>query len=133
MTLDISKDFGRLGPDLEIALFRIVQESLTNIHRHSGSKTGAVRLIRNADSAVLEIQDHGRGISTERLAELQLQGSGVGIAGMRERIRQFSGALEIHSNGKGTKISVTVPAATQQNSAGKRDRRQTTSVLHRST
>ncbi len=119
VTLDISENVGRLPRDLEIVLFRIVQESLTNIHRHSGSKTAGIRLSQSGKSTLLEIQDQGKGISAEKLAKLQSQGSGVGIAGMRERIRPFGGALNVHSNGPGTKISVTVPATiVQQKSTG---------------
>ena len=66
--LDISEDFGRLPDDLEVAIFRIVQECLTNIHRHSGSKTAIVRLSRNFENASVEIQDDGNGMSGEKLA-----------------------------------------------------------------
>jgi PAS domain S-box-containing protein len=109
--LIIPKDFGRLSDDVEVTIFRIVQECLTNIHRHSGSKTAAIRLSRTGESVSLEIQDEGRGIPAERLAEIQGHRTGVGITGMRERVHHLNGTIDIQSNAKGTKISVTLPAA----------------------
>ena len=82
--LDIPSGFERLGPEVELAIFRLVQECLTNIHRHSGSKTAAIRIAREAGKIYVEIQDRGKGISAERLAAIQSQGAGVGIRGMRE-------------------------------------------------
>jgi len=112
--LDIPKNFGRLPEDMEVAIFRIVQECLTNIHRHSGSKTAAIRLSLNAGNVYMEIQDDGTGMSAEKLAALRTQHSGVGITGMRERVRHLKGAMDIQSNPKGTKISVTFPVFTAQ-------------------
>ena len=109
--LIIPKDFGRLSDDVEVTIFRIVQECLTNIHRHSGSKTAAIRLSRTGESVSLEIQDEGRGIPAEKLTEIQGHSTGVGITGMRERVRHLNGTLEIQSNANGTKISVRLPAA----------------------
>jgi PAS domain S-box-containing protein len=107
--LDVAQDFGRLSSEMELSVFRIVQESLTNIHRHSESKTAIIRLSRAPDCVSLEIQDAGKGISGEKLAGIQGQRSGVGITGMRERIRYFGGSMNIQSNEKGTKISVQLP------------------------
>ena len=107
--LDISEDFGRLPADLELAIFRIVQESLTNIHRHSGSKTARIHLSRNGGNILLEIQDEGKGISAEKLKAIRAQRSGVGITGMRERIRHFKGEMDIQSNGSGATIVVKFP------------------------
>jgi PAS domain S-box-containing protein len=107
--LDVVQDFGRLSAEMELSVFRIVQESLTNIHRHSESKTAIIRLSRRPDCVSLEIQDAGKGMSAERLAGMQGQRSGVGITGMRERIRYFGGTMSIQSNEKGTKISVKLP------------------------
>jgi signal transduction histidine kinase len=109
LDLDIAGDFGRLPGEMELAVFRIVQECLTNIHRHSGSKTAAIRLWRNPASVALEIQDEGSGIAADRLEGIRAQRSGVGITGMRERVRHLQGSMEIHSSGTGTKISVTLP------------------------
>jgi signal transduction histidine kinase len=94
-----------------LAVFRIVQESLTNIHRHSGSKTATIRLSRNSDNVFLEIQDYGKGISPEKLAAIKAQRSGVGITGMRERVRHFNGVMDIQSSGTGATVSVAFPAA----------------------
>jgi PAS domain S-box-containing protein len=107
--LDIAENFGRLPTEMEMAVFRIVQECLTNIHRHSGSKTATIRLSRNRESVALEILDEGSGIAAEKLDGIRAQRSGVGITGMRERVRHLKGSMEIHSNGAGTKISVTLP------------------------
>jgi len=74
--LDIPTDFGRLAPEVELAIFRLVQECLTNIHRHSGSKTAVIRIIRGPDKIYAEVQDHGKGMSPERFAEVQSQGPG---------------------------------------------------------
>ncbi len=109
INLDISDDFGRLQDDVEVAIFRIVQEALTNIHRHSGGKSATIRLAHNSSTISLEIQDDGRGINKEILAGIQSQRSGVGITGMRERVRYLGGNLKIQSDSNGTKISVTLP------------------------
>jgi signal transduction histidine kinase len=93
---------------MELAIFRVVQECLTNIHRHSGSKIAMIRLSQTTDTVALEIQDQGKGIAPEKLNGIRAR-SGVGITGMRERVRHFQGTMQIHSNGKGTKISVSLP------------------------
>jgi two-component system NarL family sensor kinase len=110
VSLDITEDFGRLSRDLELVIFRIVQESLTNIHRHSGSKSAQIRVVRDAEKVSLTVQDQGKGISPGKMAEIQSPGSGVGIRGMRERVRQFHGDINIQSDGSGTKITVVFPA-----------------------
>jgi signal transduction histidine kinase len=115
---NIADDFGRLSSEMELALFRIVQECLTNIHRHSESKTATIRLSRTVDSVALEIQDQGKGIPAEKLDGIHAQRSGVGITGMRERIRHFNGAMQIHSDSKGTKILVTLPLPTMESPLG---------------
>ena len=104
MDLFISDDFGRLSIDLETTIFRIVQECLTNIHRHSGSKKGEIRLIRSCDEIRIEVSDSGRGISSGRP-------EGVGLRGMKERARQFGGNLEIISSKNGTTVTARVPLA----------------------
>ena len=106
------QDFGRLPDDMEVAIFRIVQECLTNIHRHSGSKTATIRLSRNVESVFLEIADEGIGIPEEKLVAIRTQRSGVGISGMRERVRHLTGVMTIQANANGTKISVTFPVPT---------------------
>jgi signal transduction histidine kinase len=109
--LDISQEFGRLPRAMELVVFRLVQECLTNIHRHSGSKTANIRIAREDGQIVLEIEDRGQGMSTQRLAEIQSVGSGVGIRGMRERLSQFNGEMKIESDSKGTRVLVSVPVS----------------------
>jgi PAS domain S-box-containing protein len=109
IALDIPEDFGRLPADMELAIFRIVQEGLTNIHRHSGSKSAEIGIAREGGNVRIVIDDHGKGMSPERLAEIQSRGSGVGIRGMRERVRQFQGEMKIQSSGSGTHIVVSLP------------------------
>src|ERR1700675_3741556 len=110
--LNMPDNLERLAPEVELAIFRLVQKSLTNIHRHSGSKTAVIRIARESGKIYAEVQDHGKGISQERLAEIQSQGVGVGIRGMRERVRQSHGELTVDSNALGTKITAIFPAAT---------------------
>jgi len=113
INLSISEDMGRLPPELELILFRLVQESLTNVHRHSGSKTASIRVTREDDRVSLEVQDRGRGIPRERLTEIQTQGAGVGVQGMRERVRQFHGEMNIDSDENGTRIMAVLPVKTK--------------------
>jgi PAS domain S-box-containing protein len=117
IALEIREDFGRLPADMELAIFRMVQEGLTNIHRHSGSKSAAILIARQHDRVRIEIEDRGKGMSAERLAEIQSGGSGVGIRGMRERVRQFQGKMEIESHGPGTHIIVSLPLPATVSSA----------------
>ncbi len=109
INLKISSEIGRLPPERELAIFRVVQECLTNVHRHSGSKTAAVRVLASAESIRIEVEDQGKGICTEKLDQLRSAGTGVGIRGMRERTRQFGGNLDIISNQCGTLIVTTFP------------------------
>jgi PAS domain S-box-containing protein len=109
VTLEIAEDFGRLPNDMELAVFRLVQECLTNIHRHSGSKTALIRLVRNRENVQIEVRDQGKGISVGHLAEIQSGASGVGIRGMQERLRHFRGEMKIESDGSGTCVTVTIP------------------------
>jgi PAS domain S-box-containing protein len=108
--LEIPADFGRLPADIEIAVFRIVQECLTNIHRHSGSATAAISLIQEGDLLVLRVRDSGKGIPLEKQRELTVGRGGVGVEGMRERLKQLGGTLHIESLGTGTVVSATLPA-----------------------
>ena len=109
ITLDISEEFGRLPRDLEIAIFRLVQEALTNIHRHSSSKTASIRVAHENGRVVADIRDLGKGMSPDKLTEIQSGGSGLGIRGMRERLRPFHGTLNIKSDQNGTCILAAVP------------------------
>ena len=111
INLDMSPEFGRLARDMELVVFRLVQEGLTNIHRHSGSTTANIRIAREEGRIVVEVQDRGQGMSAQRLGEVQSGGSGVGIRGMRERLSQFNGEMKIDSDKRGTRISVSIPVA----------------------
>jgi PAS domain S-box-containing protein len=114
--LEISPELGRLPRDMEMTIFRIVQECLTNIHRHSGSDRAAIRVLRTRDEIEVEISDHGKGMPTSADGHFTPHKSGVGIQGMRERVRQLKGHFEIHSGPGGTtvraRMPVTAPALT---------------------
>jgi len=111
VALDLPRELGRLPLEVETALFRVVQESLTNIHRHSGSHQARIRLVRGSTQLNLEVEDEGKGIPREiRNGSLAAAaGLGVGILGMRERLRQLGGRLDIDSNGHGTTVRAAVP------------------------
>ena len=108
--LDIASNVGRLPQDYELSLFRIAQEGLTNVHRHSGSKIAFLRLSRADQKIELEVKDEGRGISPEVQKKI-IDGSnaGVGFRGMQERIKQIGGILSVESNGDGTVVFVSLP------------------------
>ncbi|MBZ5537729.1 MAG: PAS domain S-box protein [Acidobacteriia bacterium] len=109
--LKVSPDFGRLPQEAETTLFRVVQESLTNVHRHSKSPTAMIRLSRRSTGVELEIRDKGQGMSakTIHLGNSHAGQLGVGIMGMRERARQLGGRLEIASSRRGTTVRVVIP------------------------
>jgi len=109
--LEIPKAFGRLSTNLETAIFRIVQECLTNIHRHSGSTTAAIRIFQENDQIVIVAQDWGKGISADKLRVDSKGLSGVGFRGMRERLRHLGGSLDIQSKGEGTVVTARLPIA----------------------
>jgi signal transduction histidine kinase len=103
-------DLDRLPREMETALFRVMQESLSNIHRHSGSKTACIQLSQSDHEIRLEVSDQGRGLVREMLdREIDHTRLGVGIAGMRERLRQLGGQLEIRSSSKGTTVIAVLP------------------------
>lgn len=108
--LDLPDDFGRLPRESETAIFRVVQECLTNIHRHSGSPIAKIHLRQRDHQVLVEVADKGKGIPPEKQQEMAATGTpGVGIRGMRERLRQLGGTLEIDSNGTGTVVTVRLP------------------------
>jgi CheY-like chemotaxis protein len=110
--VNIPEDFGRIGVDRELALFRVVQESLTNVLRHSSSSHAEVHLSKSHGVVKLTVEDQGKGMDSATLAKLRggQETMGVGIPGIRERLRQLGGTLEVHSNKSGTKLVATVPS-----------------------
>lgn len=106
---EMCADFGRLPYDIELAVFRLVQESLTNIYRHSGSETAGIRIMREDGNVAVEVRDEGRGMSPEKLLAIQSGGSGVGIRGMHERLRQLQGELRVESCESGTTVFASIP------------------------
>jgi len=119
VSLNLSENLERLPQDLELMLFRVVQEGLTNIHRHSGSSTAQISLSNSMGRLLLQIRDQGKGISTDRLPAVAGAGSaGVGLRGMRERVKGFGGELEIVSNETGTLIQVVIPLRASAPGAG---------------
>jgi len=115
--VDFPSGFVRLAPDAEVALFRIVQESLANVHRYSGSATAYVRARSNDSEVRLEIGDFGKGMSQEakKTDSVSVAPLGVGIQGMKERLRQLSGSLEITSRaGKGTLVTAILPISSRR-------------------
>jgi len=112
VNLEIPEDFGRLSSEMETAIFRIVQECLTNVHRHSGSSVAKIRIARRGAQVLLEVADRGKGIPPEKQKAMQSGAKlGVGMRGMSERVRQLGGNLNITSGDKGTVIVVKLPVA----------------------
>ncbi|MGA8618938.1 MAG: ATP-binding protein [Candidatus Sulfotelmatobacter sp.] len=108
--MELPEHSDRLPPDYELCLFRVAQECLTNIHRHLGSSTAVVRLLQTPEEVKLEVKDEGPGINRETRSKLVTgDGVGVGLRGMRERLRRLGGNLEIESNGKGTLVAAYLP------------------------
>jgi signal transduction histidine kinase len=106
--LQVSEGFDRLPQEMEIAIFRVVQECLTNIHRHSGSPTASVRLNRTNDAVDVEISDTGQGIASDRVRGDRIV-SGVGLMGIEERMRQFGGSVKVTSSENGTLVNAGIP------------------------
>jgi signal transduction histidine kinase len=107
--LAMPSDFKRLPTDTELAIFRVIQECLTNIHRHSGSNVAAIDIREQGGRLILQVRDNGKGIPLEKQLKLgESNGSGVGFRGMRERLRQLKGTLEIQSDNTGTVVTATL-------------------------
>lgn len=119
VSLKLATDLERLPVEMETALFRVLQESLTNVHRHSGTSEVAIRFQRQAEIVILEIRDSGHGIPAEVMNRLEEAGAetGVGFAGMRERMNELNGKLEIESDGQGTSVRAIVPLPATDRSA----------------
>jgi signal transduction histidine kinase len=117
--LHISSEVGRLSQELETTIFRIVQECLTNIHRHSGSSVARITLLTKRGQAILRIRDEGRGVGAELLGDPAINPSsfGVGIRGIAERVRELGGTVRIKNAMPGTIVEVILPLQ-RQDSAG---------------
>jgi PAS domain S-box-containing protein len=109
---EIASDFARLPRHVETAIFRVLQESLTNVHRHSGSEVANVRLFNRGGMTILEVIDKGKGMPVQQSTEFRQEGLhalGVGLRGMEERMRQLGGGLELLSSPRGTTVVASVP------------------------
>jgi signal transduction histidine kinase len=111
VNLEIQDDGNRLAEGIELVLFRVLQESLTNVHRHSGAARADVTLQAAGNRMILRIRDYGQGMPAGVLHSFQQEeaGAGVGLAGMTERMREIGGRLEIHSSAAGTEVVATAP------------------------
>jgi two-component system NarL family sensor kinase len=107
--LELSPEFGRLSPEAETAIFRIVQECLTNIHRHSESTRASIRIARDVREVRVEVRDQGKGIPAGKHPNSPAFKTGVGIQGMKERMAQLGGQFEIRSGKNGTIVVATLP------------------------
>jgi PAS domain S-box-containing protein len=111
-TFEVSADFDRIPDDLELALFRVLQESLTNVHKHSGSSTAGIRLRIENRTVILQIIDEGRGMQPKNWANPAqdwMAPFGVGLRGMNERMQQLGGSLELSSGPVGTTVTAALP------------------------
>lgn len=118
VSLELPRQMQRLPKDIELALFRVLQEGLTNVLRHSESSSAEVRLEINSDKVVLVIADHGKGMPPVVLQQFNqtTTGTGVGLAGMRERINEFGGQLTVESVGAGTILTAVIPLLKEKKS-----------------
>jgi signal transduction histidine kinase len=116
VTLDTPRELDRLPDALELALFRVLQESLTNVHRHSGASKAHVLILQDKDKVLLEVRDNGRGLPKELLTQFDATGAGlgVGLAGVRERAREFGGHVTLESDHNGTLVGISIPYSTDK-------------------
>ncbi len=120
LSVSIDEELVRLTTDAETALFRVLQESLTNVHRYSGSPSAEIRIFQSPSKVHLEIVDHGKGVKggTERSTFAGAPTLGVGIPGMRERIRQLGGQLEVEFSNEGARVYATLPRVASTEESG---------------
>jgi signal transduction histidine kinase len=104
----VMEEIGRLGTDVETALFRVVQECLTNVHRHSGSKSAVIWVTKEDGTVRVQITDEGHGFSAAGPDDNKAYSTGVGIMGMRQRLKQLGGDLEIETNSEGTTVNAKI-------------------------
>jgi signal transduction histidine kinase len=126
--IDFMPEIQRLPATVELALFRVLQEGLTNVHRHSGTSEVDIHFRLEAHAVILELRDYGRGMPTEWSSRLgqPVHASGVGLAGMRERLNELKGGLEIELAEPGTRLRAIVPV---WNELGRRERNEGFSPL----
>lgn len=116
VALELTPDLGRLPQDYELSLFRVVQECLTNIHRHSGSSTAALKLARTPNEIILEVTDVGKGMDEQLQSKIASRATiGVGFRGMQERVKLIGGKLAVQSSNRGTSVAVTLPITWNNN------------------
>jgi len=130
VNINLPPKLDRLHKDVEIALFRALQEGLTNVHRHSGASAVDICVRVDTEQVHLEINDNGRGIPKKQLAQLA-DGNGatsVGIAGMRERVRELRGSFEIKSDRTGTRVILAMPLLQRGSAGSARDEKSTRTV-----
>jgi len=108
--LQTDSDLGRLPAEVEICLFRVMQECLTNVYRHSGSDFCSISLRRDSQRLSMEIRDNGHGMQNRAAGQVP---AGVGLRGMQERLRLVGGTLQIHSSENGTVVMVVVPTKSE--------------------
>ncbi len=112
ISLQLAPDLGRLKPEIEMTLFRVTQEALSNVHRHSGSSTAALRMFRENDQIVLEVADQGRGMPPRSVGSAPE--FTVGISGMKERVEDLGGTFNIESvPGEGCTVRAALPLASR--------------------
>lgn len=116
VALDLPSDMQRLPEAIEIALFRILQESLTNVHRHSRTKSAEISVDVDAEQVTIEVRDHGRGMPPHVIRQIEAETSklGVGLAGMRERIHELGGRFAVSSDEQGTTVYASIPLGAEQ-------------------
>jgi signal transduction histidine kinase len=114
VAVELAPEIGRLAPHVEISIFRIVQECLTNVYRHSGSKTAGIKIWPSGEKLLaVEVRDEGKGIPSENRVSMSAGANqGVGLSGMRERVRELGGTLEIQSSESGTRVTAQFPVST---------------------
>jgi signal transduction histidine kinase len=108
-SLEVPPDFPRLAPEVETAVFRIVQEALTNVFRHSGARKVCITLTQKNEQIIVTVLDDGKGIDN-RIAELRPESVGVGIGGMKQRAKEFGGELRLTNANPGTLLELLIPA-----------------------
>lgn len=116
VSLDLPPDMPRLSEQVEIALFRVLQESLTNVHRHSRAHSAEIKVETDAEQISIEVRDHGRGMPEHVLQQIRAESTklGVGLAGMRERIHELGGVFEVTSDEQGTAVRASVPLSARE-------------------